>query len=102
MDTYKFKANIEGDICSGESYPIYNDGYTALIGGFTLNKGDQVLGFVSGTGHPAAIFVSTGDNFYFTPREDKNGMISHGIVSEVPISPLSIAINMTNKERFYD
>ena len=96
MSVYTFEIEIEGDIYSGESFPIYDDECKKLLGGFTLKKGEVIYGFIAGVNHQAALYVSTGETFYFTPKEDENGKVSHGIVSDLPISPLSVAVDKTN------
>lgn len=99
MDSiYQFEVAVEGDVISGESFPIYDDEAKKLLGGFTLKGGDVIYGFIAGVDHTAALFVSTGDPFYFTPREDRNGKIAYGIVSELPISPLSVVIDKAYEE----
>lgn len=102
IKTYRFDVEVEGDIFSGEAYPIYDDRYNGLIGGFYLVKGNYITGFVSGSGHPAGIAVSLGDNFYFTPKEDLNGKISHGLISEHPISALSVPTVAVEDEMSHD
>lgn len=90
---YQFEVAIEGDILSGESFPIYDEEQKKLLGGFALKNADVIFGFISGINHSAALFVSTGEVFYFTPREDLNGKVAYGVISELPISPLSVEIN---------
>ena len=92
LKTYTFKTEIEGDVLSGESYPIYDDECKKLLGGFTLDRAEVIYCFITGTDHVAALFVSTDASFYFTPKEDKNGKVSYGVISELPISPLSVLI----------
>ena len=87
---YKFKVEIGGDAPSGESHPIYDDEGKHLLGAFVLDKGQTLLGFVSGVAHPTALHVSTGDFFFFTPIDGPDGKVAFGIVSEVRISHLSV------------
>jgi len=86
---YKFQAEVSGDTPSKESHPIYDDEYQ-LLGAFVLDRGQVVLGFVSGRYHSTALHVSTGAPFFFTPFDGEDGKIAYGIVSEVKLSPLSI------------
>lgn len=92
MDIYKFQFAIQGDIPSFESFPIYDDN-NVLIGAFSLYSGDFIRCFVATTGYPAAIKVSTNDDFYFTLKEGSNGKVAYGVISEVAISPTSILVN---------
>lgn len=86
---YKFSVEIEGDAPSGESHPIYDDEKRQLLGAFVLDRGQFILGFISGVDHPTALHVSTGYPFYFTPIEGEDGKVLYGIVSEVKISNIS-------------
>lgn len=95
---FRFTAEVEGDVYSRETFPIYDDECKQLLGGFSLVQGELVLGFIAGTEHPAALYVSTGAPFYFTPRDDKNGNVSFGVISEAPISPLSVKIPKAYEE----
>ena len=81
---YRFEVEVEGDVLSRETFPIYDDSLKTLLGGFSLKSGDVIVGFVAGVDHPAALAVSTGSHFYFTVKDDRNGMVSHGIINEVP------------------
>lgn len=81
---YRFEAEVEGDVLSRETFPIYDDSLKNLLGGFSLKRGDVIIGFVAGVDHPTALAISTGASFYFTPMEDCNGMISHGVISDIP------------------
>jgi len=97
---YQFEVEISGDVISGESYPIYdyNNEKETLLGGFSLVSGDKIIGFVSGKNYPAALMVSSDSPFYFTPKDNYQGKVSHGVLSEYSISPLSIKISKTTKE----
>ena len=83
---YKFKVEVSGDAPSGESYPIYDDEKHQLLGAFVVDKGQVLLGFISGIHHPTALYISTGDIFYFTPIDGPDGKIAYGVVSDVSIS----------------
>ena len=95
---YRFMAEIDGDVYSRETFPIYDDSCKQLLGGFTLVKGNLILGFVAGNEHPTALMISTGGQFFFTPREDKNGNVSFGLLSDHCISPVSVRIPRAYEE----
>ena len=97
-NVYKFEIEVQGDVISGETFPIYDDTLEKLLGGFTLLYGETIFGFISGVNHPAAIFISSESPFYFTPRDDKNGKVSYGVISEVSCSPLSVKILKAKEE----
>lgn len=88
---YKFQADIPGDMVSYESYPIFDE-YDFLIGAFTLLRGSVVIGFVSGTGSPSGIPISTGESFYFTGLPGKTGRVDKGIISMRPFNGNSVKV----------
>jgi len=89
---YTFSTEILGDVTSRETFPIFDDECQQLLGAFTLNVGNFIQGFISGSNHPVAICVSTGGHFFFTPKDGNDGKIASGIVSDVAISPLSVRV----------
>jgi len=95
---YRFMAEVSGDVYSRETFPIYDDECNQLIGGFTLVRGNTILGFIAGNEHPTALMVSTGGEFFFTPRDDKNGNVSFGVISDHTISPVSVRIPKAYEE----
>lgn len=98
MNVYKFAGIIEGDIRSDESFPLYDDMKTVLIGAFTLYRRDIIDGWVAGVDHPVALKISTGEPFYLTPVDDDVGQVAYGLVSELPISDLSVEIKKAYME----
>lgn len=85
---YKFLTNIDGDMESFTTCPIYDDNMV-VVGGFCVYSGNAVEGFISGNENSVALLISTGDGFWFTPKSDSTGRIHHAIVSEVQHSVLS-------------
>ena len=83
MNVYRFRASIAGDVeTSHESYPIY-DPSGKLVGGFTVDSGDRVIGFVSGQDSEIALAVSTGKGFWFTPVVNSCDKIVSGVVEDL-------------------
>lgn len=95
-EIYRFRAEISGDAPSLESYPIYDDECYNLLGAFTVDRGDTMMCFISGRYHEAALLISTGDKFYFTPVDGPDGKVIYGIVSELKISARSVAVRAEN------
>lgn len=98
-EIYRFRADIVGsDAISLESYPIFDDEYHDLLGAFTVDQGDIIIGFISGRYHLAALLISTGEKFFFTPVDGPDGKVIYGIVSEYKISAKSVATRADNGE----
>ncbi len=102
MKLFTFQVDLDGDVLSGESYPLYDDKQTTLLGGFTLLSGSTIKGFVSSTNHPTGLFISEGEPFYITPKEDESGKVASAIISEFPISVLSTVIKKAYSENLDD
>ena len=90
---YKFNLEITGDIASSDgALPIYDD-CGLVIGGFTVQTGDMIVGFVAGHGHPMAIEIATEAPVWFHPRQGPNGLIAYAIVTFKPMGLPNYRIN---------
>ena len=89
---FTFQVEVDGDVLSHTSLPIFVDA-TNLIGGFIVDKGQVVSGFVSGTRYPAAIAISTGDKFYFTTFDDDSGKVDSAILTDYKLNATSILVS---------
>lgn len=96
---FRFEIQIREDMRSYETFPIYDD-YGNLVGGFTRRLGDLVRGFISGSGYPMALDVSSEAAFYFTPRIDDDGLIGYGLISDKPLNVLSVKVQAAYEENF--
>lgn len=96
---YKFNLEISGDVAASEgALPIYDDN-GLLIGGFTVQTGDLIVGFIAGQGYPLALEVSTGAPIWFHPCQGADGLVSYAIVTLKSKSVASYKINPEQEER---
>lgn len=86
MKTYRFNASISGNVVFSDGPKPLFDEYENLIGAFNLQHGNTVIGFLSGSGYEAALQVSTGETFFFTPKENSAGEVVSAIISPIPTS----------------
>ena len=70
------------DIAASDgALPIY-DNYKNLVGGFILEVGDTIRGFISGRANEVSLRLTTGEGFWFTAKDGPDGKVDRGIVSE--------------------
>lgn len=94
---FRFEAQVIETVPSFETFPIVDDA-RRLIGSFIRLAGDTVRGWVAGNDSPVALRVSTGDDFWFTPVKDEEGIIAYAIVSEAKVGLTSIHVSMAQEE----
>lgn len=94
-DILNFEVEIYGDVLNDGSKPIFNDDPRELLGGFTIKAGSVVACSVPLKGNPYSLHFTSGIPFYFTPMEGEDGKISHALISEVPIKPYSVKVQVS-------
>jgi hypothetical protein len=94
---YRFEVQVIETIPSHESFPALDE-YGAVIGAFARLHGDQVRGWLAGADTPVALKVTTGDGFWFTPRIANDGLVSHAVVSERKLGPMSVRVTAAEEE----
>lgn len=90
-------SKVNMDIPYGETFPVYDEAAEALVGSFLLRTDGFASVFVGGSGYPTALSVSTGDDFWFTLIEGKDGKVSLAKISQMPISVNSIKIRYSEE-----
>jgi hypothetical protein len=88
--TYTFTADC-GWAEADKTWPIYDEHFIR-VGAFIITEGGLAKGFLSGTGYPLALKVSTGEKFYATPLLGKWGGVEKLIVSECKLNYESLEV----------
>jgi hypothetical protein len=79
MRVFRFETEFKQHLDYDQTLPIF-DAYGTLVGGFTRLSDTRIVGFVSGTGYPLALEVSTEGFFYFTAHT-QNEVIAGAILT---------------------
>ena len=72
--------------------PIFDEDGKRLMGGFVLDRGDTVKGFISACEDPYRLAFTSGAPWYLTVVEGPDGKVASARVSEVKIHLLSLKI----------
>lgn len=76
------------------SYPIYAEDNGSLVGFFSYKELNRVRCVIDPKLKPLSLFISSGQNLFFTMVQDKNNQDYYcGIVSEAPVDNSSIKVS---------
>lgn len=93
---FRFDVEVIGDVVDNGIMPIYDEfGY--LAGGCLLKEGNVLRCFVSGEGYPAALKLSSDDQFFMTARSSEFRCVTHCILSERPLDPSSVLVRRADE-----
>lgn len=98
--TFQFAVEVPGDVISTDGpKPIFSSN-NDLVGAFNVISDSVVQAFVSGNEYPESLKVSTGDPFYFTPRDnDFDGKVVYAMLTEIALDDTSILVRALETKR---
>lgn len=88
---YHFHVDVIENVPSFETVPLLDD-KNRLVGSIIRLVDDKVRGFISGHDSPIGLKISLNEPFYMTPVQDKQGVVSHALVTEFSTGVTSIKV----------